>query len=187
MGTLLIAAVVAGSVFALRKIGYLEGAWLSALVSQRRRNLTLRAGMLRVYAQLRRASHPDEVWSAVKLAARHLGASFVALHVAERCSSGPEHFQWRDRVVAPGGVLAMARYSLRVERPGGVLELGWEGTPSGADRDVDTLVERMCLHVQAALQRMSRPEAAVSHAPREGNSAEEEESARLVGLARKIM
>src|SRR6266540_2827879 len=136
---------------ALRRLGYINLAKAQRVLGDRRRNLELRAAVRQIGQLLRSARGMNEVFSALRVAARSFGACAVALHLDEVPEDvGPFAEGFED---APD--LFSARYGLFPERPGDShLELGWSDERTSVDRDIEIAIELLCDHVAAAIERI---------------------------------
>lgn len=137
---------------ALRRLGYINLAKAQRMLGDRRRNLELRAAVRQIGQLLRSARGMNEVFSALRVAARSFGACAVALHLDEDAQKdvGPFAEGFED---APD--LFSARYGLFPERPGDShLELGWSDARTSVDRDIEIAIELLCDHVAAAIERI---------------------------------
>ena len=156
---LVLGGVAALGVLGLRRLGFLRLRSLQAMLERRRRNLTLRENMEGISARLRHASELAEVWEAVKGAKRMLGATSVGLRFAggdgRPGSRERQGFHWRRPGAEAEEELAVTRHSLRVERPGDVIELGW-ARERALDGDAELAVELLCRDVHAAVARIER-------------------------------
>jgi UDP-GlcNAc:undecaprenyl-phosphate GlcNAc-1-phosphate transferase len=154
---------------ALRKLGYISVEKAQRVFVERKRNLELRSSIRKVGTRLSRAEDLGDVWQALRIAARRLSASAVALHL-------PEDARRYDRLAhgfdeAPLDLLR-GRYGLFPERPGDVhVELGWSDGRTFIDRDSEIAIELLCEHVAGALDRL-------------GVLAAEEAPANVVNLRR---
>jgi UDP-GlcNAc:undecaprenyl-phosphate GlcNAc-1-phosphate transferase len=141
---------------ALRVLGYVDLSKTEATLSERRRNLEMRAAVRRVGAALRNAQTPEQLWAAVRASADALGASAVALSLGRltgREGCGP----WSAGFESEAESLRRIRYSLLVDRPGeDHLEFGWSSGSTRLDRGTELAVELLCDQVAAALPRIER-------------------------------
>ncbi|HEU4383353.1 MAG TPA: hypothetical protein VFR85_07580 [Anaeromyxobacteraceae bacterium] len=141
-------------------VGYIKIGLGRQLFLDRRRNLEMRAAVREVGEGLRRAASLEEVWAAVKRAARALGASCAALTLVDR--NGVESATTVRSVGfdEAGSDLLRARYSLLGERPDdGAVELGWTDGRTSVERDTEIAVELLCEHVLAAVVRLDQDQA----------------------------
>jgi UDP-GlcNAc:undecaprenyl-phosphate GlcNAc-1-phosphate transferase len=146
LGALSVVAFVA-----LRRLGLADPEAFSRLLEERRRNLSMQAGVRRAAAAMRQAASADELWAALREGAGALGASAMALRAAA--------LRREERPEGPGvhvdGVLR-ARFGLRPGGPGGDhLELAWSDGRASVGRDTEVAVEQLCHHLSAALGRLA--------------------------------
>jgi UDP-GlcNAc:undecaprenyl-phosphate GlcNAc-1-phosphate transferase len=152
--TYVLLALAAVGYLALRRLGFFSVAQVQRVLEDRKRNLEIRKEMRRVGEALRSADAIEQVWVAVRMAARILGASAVALHLPEDPTRAPGAHT--DGFEAAGPELFRARYGLLPERPGDThIELGWSDGRYAVDRDTEIAVEVLCDHVAAAIDRVS--------------------------------
>jgi UDP-GlcNAc:undecaprenyl-phosphate GlcNAc-1-phosphate transferase len=140
---------------ALRRLGYIDLHKAQHVLGERRRNLLVRREMRRIGERLRAAMSVEEAWGAMRVAARALGASAVALHLPDDPAGDPGAFA--EGFDGAGPELLRARYSLFPERPGDThVELGWADGRAGVDRDTEIAIELLCDHLSGALERLER-------------------------------
>lgn len=144
---------VAGMAYlALRKLGFINLEKAQQVFEDRKRNLDLRNAIRRVGSILRRAESAEDVWVSVRIAASALGASAVALTLADAEKGQPSFSEGFD---GDPGQLFRARYHLLPERLGEEhLELGWDDGRDSIDRDTEIAVELLCEHLSTALERI---------------------------------
>jgi hypothetical protein len=136
-------------------VGYIKLGNTHRLLTERKRNLELRAAIREVGEGLRAASGLPEVWEWVKAAAPALGARCIALEVVQREGGERSAVQRSLGFDEAGPDLLRARYSLLGERPDdGSIELGWVDGRGTIDRDTEIAIELLCEHVLATLQRL---------------------------------
>jgi UDP-GlcNAc:undecaprenyl-phosphate GlcNAc-1-phosphate transferase len=139
---------------ALRRLGYISLGKAQRVLGDRRRNLLVRRELRRIGERLRLALTVEEAWGAVRTAARTVGASAVALHLADDRPGEPDLSEGFDDA---GPELLRARYSLFPERPGDThVELGWTDGRTAVDRDTEIAIELLCDHLSGALERLER-------------------------------
>jgi UDP-GlcNAc:undecaprenyl-phosphate GlcNAc-1-phosphate transferase len=140
---------------ALRRLGYISLSKAQHVLGERRRNLFVRRELRRIGELLREARTPDEAWVAVRMAARAVGATAVALHLPEDRAGDPDLLC--EGFDEAGPELLRARYSLLPERPGDThVELGWTDGRAEVDRDTEIAIELLCDHLSGALERIER-------------------------------
>ncbi len=149
----ILVALSLGAVVLLHRLGYFDVARAQELLVQRRWNLGARTAIRKIGERLRRAETLREVWDATRAAAEPLGARAIALQAPELADSslseGFDEFEERDPA------LLRARFGLVAERPGERhLELGFSDGRDSVDRDTEILVELLCDHLSAALDRI---------------------------------
>jgi UDP-GlcNAc:undecaprenyl-phosphate GlcNAc-1-phosphate transferase len=140
---------------ALRSLGFLQLAKTPRLLAARRRNLETQARVRRAGQALRDARTLDDVWLALRLGAKGVGASAIALRPVPAAPPPREPFTHGFDVAEE---LLVARFGLDPERPGGpgetFLELGWNDGRVEIDRDTEIAVEILCGEVSGALERL---------------------------------
>lgn len=142
-----------GAFVALRKLGFLDLDKAQKVLSERRRNLELRAAARSAGQALARATTLEEAWEAVRAASMGFGASAVALSVV--AGGGRRAFSEGFDEAGPG--LLRARYGLVMERPDDdTVELGWSDGRTEVDRDTEIAVELLCDHLATAVERIVR-------------------------------
>jgi len=149
---------------ALRVLGYADLSKAHETLSERRKNLDMRAAVRRVGQSMRAAATPEDLWFALRDAAAPLGASAVALHLGRlggRDGTGPWSVGFGDvelsseLVEIPG--MLRARYGLLVERPGDDhIDFGWTDGRTQVDRGTEIAIELLCDHLVVALERIDR-------------------------------
>ena len=150
--TYVLLALAAVGYLALRRLGFFSMAQVHRVLADRRKNLAVRRDMRRAGDELRVAVALEDVWRALRGAARTLEASAVALHLPDGAP-----YEWSEGFDAAGPDLFRARYGLLPERPGDAhLELGWADGRVHVDRDTEIAVEVLCEHAAAALERIGR-------------------------------
>jgi UDP-GlcNAc:undecaprenyl-phosphate GlcNAc-1-phosphate transferase len=160
---LFLLALSAVGYLVLRKLGFIDLAGAQTALAGRKRNLETRAAIRRVGEALRSARSDSDVWVGIRMAARALGASAVALRLAEPRDVDDEPFH--DGFDDAGLELFRARYGLFPERPGDThLELGFDDGRTTIDRDTEIAIELLCDHVALALERVEREGAKVAKA-----------------------
>jgi UDP-GlcNAc:undecaprenyl-phosphate GlcNAc-1-phosphate transferase len=153
VATYFLLALSAVAYLALRRLGFISVAKVQSVLQERRRNLTVRRAIRAVGETLRGARRPDDVWAALRVAARTVGASAVALHVPPDRPGDPVAFS--EGFDDAGGDVFRARYGVFPERPGDTeIELGWADGRSRIDRDTEIGIEILCDHLSAALDRI---------------------------------
>ena len=136
-------------------VGYIKLGNGQQLLADRKRNLELRSAIREVGEGIRAAAGLPEVWEWVKAAAPALGASCIALEVVQREGIERSAVQRSLGFDEAGPELFRARYSLLGERPDdGSIELGWDDGRGAVDRDTEIVIELLCEHLLAALQRL---------------------------------
>ena len=152
--TYVLLALAAAGFLALRQLGYFRLSQVQRVLADRKKNVVRRRKLRRVGDALRAAGDLQDVWAALRLGARVLGARAVALHLP-----GDAIAHTRERThgfdgAGPG--LFRARYGVVPERPGEAqLELGWTGR-TDVERDTEIAVEILCEYTAAALERIGR-------------------------------
>ena len=152
--TCCIVAVATAAFLALRRLGYFNLSRTPQLLEERRRNTEMRSAVRAIGAAARAARTPSDLWTAVQMGARAVGASAVALRVDSLPLAKLGDFRdGFDRVLDD---LLLARYSLVGERSNEEhLELGWDDGRTEVDRDTEIAVELLCEHVAAGLERVA--------------------------------
>jgi UDP-GlcNAc:undecaprenyl-phosphate GlcNAc-1-phosphate transferase len=149
---LLGAAVVAFIV--LRALGFLDLKKAQAALTDRKRNLELRAAVRKAGERLRSVRTPEELWRSVLHAAPAFGAVGVRLTLGRMEGKegwGPWEVGFED---LPEDAL-QARYGLIAERPGDDhIDLIWTDGRASVHRDTEIAVELFCEQVSAALERL---------------------------------
>jgi UDP-GlcNAc:undecaprenyl-phosphate GlcNAc-1-phosphate transferase len=168
--TIVLLALAGVGYLALRRLGFFTSAQVHRVLEDRKKNLGVRREVRQVGEELRIAVEIEDVWVALRKAARTLGATAIALHLPD-AGPGPVHTEGFDDA---GPDLFRARYGLLPERPGDAfVELGFGDGRASVDRDTEIAIEILCEHMAAALER-------IGHVP-----AEEPESiATVVNLRR---
>jgi UDP-GlcNAc:undecaprenyl-phosphate GlcNAc-1-phosphate transferase len=152
--TYVLLALAAVGYLALRRLGFFSVAQVQRVLADRRKNLEIRKEIRRVGEALRSADSIEDIWVALRQAARAVGAAAVALHLPGDASADPGPHAEGFKDVGPE--LFRARYGLLPERPGDThIELGWSDGRDTVDRDTEIAVEVLCDHVAAALDRVS--------------------------------
>jgi len=149
-------ALCVAAFFALRKLGYVKIVRAGAvreLLGDRRRNLEVRAAIRRIGEELRLAASLSDVWIAAWPAARALGASAIALRLADAAPGDERAFT--DGFDDADSELFRVRYGVVPERPGeDELELGFADGRRALDRDTEIAIELLCEHLCTALVRL---------------------------------
>jgi UDP-GlcNAc:undecaprenyl-phosphate GlcNAc-1-phosphate transferase len=148
-------ALAAVGYFALRKLGFFNVGQVQQVLEDRKKNLFVRREIRRIGEACRVAVEAEDVWVALRMAARALGASAVALYLPEDSpADAAAHAEGFDEA---GTELFRARFGLFPERPGDThLELGWTDGRTFVDRDTEIAVEILCEHVVVALDQIAR-------------------------------
>ena len=145
-------------ILALRMLGYADLSKAQATLLERRRNLEMRAAVRRIGELMRTVRTPEELWGALREAAKPLGASAVSLYLgrmAAREGSGPWSCGFDAADTQPA--MLRVRYGLLVERPGDDhIELGWSDGRTQVDRGTEIAIELLCDHMVVALERIER-------------------------------
>jgi UDP-GlcNAc:undecaprenyl-phosphate GlcNAc-1-phosphate transferase len=154
-----IVAVATAAFLALRRLGYFNLSRTPQLLEERRRNTEMRSAVRAIGVAARAARTPSDLWIAVQMGARAVGASAVALRVDSLPLAKLGDFSdGFDRVLLDD--LLLARYSLVGERSNDEhLELGWDDGRTEVDRDTEIAVELLCEHVAAGLERVAESHA----------------------------
>jgi UDP-GlcNAc:undecaprenyl-phosphate GlcNAc-1-phosphate transferase len=151
--TLLLIALSLFSFLVLRRLGFISFSKTRAVLRDRRRNMEVRAAIRRVGDAVRSAEHVGQVWVGVRMAARALGASAVALHLPNASEDDAAAYSEGFDDAPPE--LFRARYGLLPERIGDThIELGWDDGRTEIDRDTEIAVELLCDHLSTALERI---------------------------------
>ncbi len=162
--TWILLALAGTSFMALRQLGFISLKKVQMLLVDRRKNLDLRREIRRIGESLRETKRIEDLWVALRIASRAIGARAFALHLPEDAPGDPdERSEGFDDADTD---LFRARYGLVPERHGDThLELGWSDGRTVVDRDTEIAIELLCDHVSAALDRIepaSPTEAAVA-------------------------
>jgi UDP-GlcNAc:undecaprenyl-phosphate GlcNAc-1-phosphate transferase len=148
-----LAALAAGAIAALRKLGYLRWSSPGRILHERKRNAEMRGAVRRIGTVLRTAQTKYEILSALHLGARAVGASRAMLRDTDRPEKTLQGYDARANAPAEQ---VIARFSLMGERPGQKhLILAWEDGRSEVGRDTELAVETLCEHLSAALDRVA--------------------------------
>jgi UDP-GlcNAc:undecaprenyl-phosphate GlcNAc-1-phosphate transferase len=152
---LVLLAVCGVSFLALRRLGFFTLAQMQRIKEARRKNLEVRQEIRRIGDALRSARHVEDLWVALRIGARALGASAFAFHMPQDASSDPCVRQ--EGFDEAGPELFRARYGLLPERHGDThLELGWADGRTTVERDTEIAIELLCDHLSAALERIEQ-------------------------------
>ncbi len=171
-GAWVLVAVCAASWLALRRLGFFTLAQMQSIMEDRRWNLDVRREVRRIGDALRAAKRIEDLWVALRIGARTLGATAFALHMSADVPGDPHARS--EGFDEAGPDLFRARYGLLPERHGDVhLELGWADGRTGVDRDTEIAIELLCDHLSAALERIERLAPAPALLPAEEQSADE--------------
>jgi UDP-GlcNAc:undecaprenyl-phosphate/decaprenyl-phosphate GlcNAc-1-phosphate transferase len=157
---LFLLALSAVGYLVLRKLGFIDLAGAQTALAGRKRNLEVRAAVRRVGEALRSARSDSDVWVGIRMVARALGASAVALELPgpRDVDEEPFHDGFDDAELE----LFRARYGLFPERRGDThLEFGFDDGRTTIDRDTEIAIELLCEHVATALERVEREDAKV--------------------------
>lgn len=147
-------ALAALAYIGLRRLGYIDLQDAERVLEQRRRNVETRAAMRRVGAGLRGATGLPEVWTAVRIAARALGADAVSLALGE----GPGAEVHTSVAGDATAERFRARFALgQIPVGGDHVELGWSDGRRRIDRDTEIAIEMLCDQVSVALERIRDP------------------------------
>jgi UDP-GlcNAc:undecaprenyl-phosphate GlcNAc-1-phosphate transferase len=154
-GAWVLLVVCLASFVALRRLGFFSVAQVKKVIEDRRKNLDVRREIRRIGDALRQARHFEDLWVALRIAARALDAAAFALHLpADAASDLEAHSEGFDEA---GLDLFRARFGLVPERHGDThLELGWSDGRTAVDRDTEIAIELLCDHLSAAIERIER-------------------------------
>jgi UDP-GlcNAc:undecaprenyl-phosphate/decaprenyl-phosphate GlcNAc-1-phosphate transferase len=144
-------ALAAMAYAALRRLGYIDLQNAERLLEQRRRNVETRAAIRRVGSGLRSARSRAEVWAAIRIAARALGADGVSLRLGE----APDEETLSSGFAGADADRFRARFALgHIPVRDEYVELGWSDGRTSVDRDTEIAIELLCDQVSVALERL---------------------------------
>jgi UDP-GlcNAc:undecaprenyl-phosphate/decaprenyl-phosphate GlcNAc-1-phosphate transferase len=144
-------ALAAMAYAALRRLGYIDLQHAERLLEQRRRNVETRAAIRRVGSGLRSARSRAEVWAAIRIAARALGADGVSLRLGE----APDEETLSSGFAGADADRFRARFALgHIPVRDEYVELGWSDGRTSVDRDTEIAIELLCDQVSVALERL---------------------------------
>jgi UDP-GlcNAc:undecaprenyl-phosphate GlcNAc-1-phosphate transferase len=137
----------------LRALGFIDLGKAEEVLEVRRRNLQVRAAMRRVTGALRSATCPTELFSGIRLAAVALDAEAVRLQLGE--GTDEESTPFSHGFDGLGAEVLRTRHAVGDGPTAGqYLEFAWNHGRTRIDRDTEIAVEQLCLHVDAALDRL---------------------------------
>ena len=151
-------ALAAVAVMLLVTAGYVRFDQTRQLLSDRNRNLAMRAAVREAAVRLRTAGNHDEIWTVVQETVPQLQAACVSLRLVTRNGTVKTSEYTAGFDEAPPDILR-ARFSLLGERPDeGRIELGFVDGRRTVDRDTEISVELLCEHVHGAAERIAHLE-----------------------------